>query len=115
MPKFRQRVQIEANGAQSPLTQSDVSAAKYTVYTRNGDLWQPVSGHTDVSLTVTDAVYDEMQGWTVDATGYNVEVSLDSTLASPFTDWGQEYRVAVALDLPLGVVDGFSWDVRTPS
>ncbi len=98
------------------VTQDMVSAASYTVYTRQRDgSWLAIDGHTDVVLDVTAVISDELQGWDVDETGYNVEILLCSDLASPFSQWDAVYLVAVTLELSDGVVDGFGWLLRTPS
>ncbi len=98
------------------VTQDMVSAASYSVYRRLVcGTWDAIDGHTDVVLDVTAVIFDELQGWDVDDTGYNVEVSLSSDLASPFSQWDAVYLVAVTLELVDGVVDGFGWLLRTPS
>lgn len=109
-PPLRRRVQY--NG--SNLVQAVVSSASYTVYARQGHDWEAVEGHTDVDLVIADAVFNDLQSWDADATGYNVQVVLSASLASPFVEWGSEYLVAVTLVLADGVVDGFAWLVRTP-
>lgn len=110
-PPLRRRVTYDG----SNITQALVSSASYTVHARdaNGE-WDEVAGHTDIDLVVANMVYDSLQEWDVDATGYNVQVLLSSSLDSPFEEWGKDYLVAVTCVLSDGVVDGFAWLVRTP-
>lgn len=111
-PPLRRRVTYNGN----PVVQALVSAASYSVYRRLAcGAWDAMDGHTDIELDATAVISDEMQGWDVDETGYNIEVSLSSDLASPFDAWGSVYLVAVTLELVDGVVDGFGWLLRTPS
>ena len=111
-PPMRRRVTYNGN----PLVPANVSAASYTVYQRAADgSWNAITDHTDVDLVVADVISDEYQAWDVDSTGFNVEALLSSDLASPFTEWGAVYLVAVTLELVDGVVDGFGWLLQTPS
>ena len=97
------------------IKQEDVSAASYSVYERQaGSRWEPVAGHTDVELVVTAIVFDELQPWDTDDTGFNVQVPFASELDTPLAEIDHEYRVAVLLVFVDGTADGFAWEIRTP-
>jgi len=49
----------------------------------------PTSGPT--SLTVANVVYDTLQEWDKDATGYNFAETLDNSLFTEAGDWGVRY------------------------
>jgi hypothetical protein len=83
--------------------QADVSTVKYSVF--EIDPCQPdnltvVAGHDDVSLTVSDVIYDSLQTgglWTVDSTGYNFRHEINVTSAEAFPKAGAQYQVRYEL------------------
>jgi hypothetical protein len=82
------------------IVQADLSAISYTVY----DGTEQVQGET--ALVVADTIYDTLQTWTVDTTGYNFRAVLPSTT---FTDGGgKRYKIAVKLTFSDDAV-GFFW------
>ncbi len=117
MIPLRRRVLVRHDdGTTAYLAQADVSAASYTVHKRLADgTLEAIEDHTDIELDVAETIYDDLQDWDADATGFNVEVVLSSDLASPFTEWGAVYLVHVQVELVDGLVDGFGWLLRTPS
>ena len=74
----------------SLITQAAITSIKYTLYDLGfGAMDAPsaVTGHTDVSLTVADVVFDTLQTdgrWTEDSTGYNFSLQLDASANPPF-------------------------------
>ncbi len=85
------------------LVQADVASAKYTLYLlddQDADARTAVSGHTEVSLTVTDVIFNSLQTdalWTVDQTGYNFRHVLDVSANQALTVAGRRYLVEFQL------------------
>ena len=88
----------------TPIVQSDIASAKYTVYLidpHDADDDTPVEGHTDVALTVSAVIFNDLQtddlwGETDDA-GYNFKLVLDVSAKQAFSAAGREYRIVVSL------------------
>ena len=87
----------------SPVTQSDVASAKYTVTLldeSDPDAATPVTGHTDVAVAVASLIYDTLQNddlWDVDDTGYNLKHVLDVSANQAFATAGRSYRITFEL------------------
>ena len=87
----------------SPVTQSDVASAKYTVTLldeSDPDAATPVTGHTDVAVDVASLVYDTLQNddlWDVDEEGYNFKHVLDVSANQAFATAGRSYRITFEL------------------
>lgn len=85
------------------IVQADLSAAEYTVYLidpTDEDADAAVAGHTEVALTVASIIFNTLQTddlWDVDATGYNLKVTLDVSTYQAFAIAGREYRIVVTL------------------
>ena len=86
------------------LVQADVDAVLYTVFRVASDGGETaVAGHTDVALTVTLVVFDTLQDWDEDTTGYNFRHEIDvKTLGQAFTEAGVTYKVRFTLVPPTG-------------
>ena len=82
---------------------TDVTAASYSVYLLDdddADSRSVVTGHSDVSLTPADIVFDSLQTdslWTADSTGYNFRHVLDVSQNPAFATAGRRYLVEVQL------------------
>ena len=87
----------------SPLTQSDLASARYTVALldeSDPDAATPVTGHTDVAVDVASLVYDTLQNddlWDVDEEGYNFKHVLDVSANQAFATAGRSYRITFEL------------------
>ena len=85
------------------VTQADIASAKYAVYLlddQDADGRTSVDGHTDVSLTVADVVFDSLQTdalWTVDELGYNFRHTLDVSAKQAFATAGRRFLVQYEL------------------
>ena len=90
------------------ILQSDVNTIEYTVYLlddQDPDSRMPVTGHTDVALTVADVIFNTLQTaaiWTVDATGYNFRHVLDVSSNQAFAVAGRRYLVEYQLTPAVG-------------
>ncbi len=90
------------------ILQSDVNTIVYTVYLlddQDPNTRTPVTGHTDVSLTVADIIFNTLQTdaiWTVDATGYNFRHVLDVSSNPAFAIAGRRYLVEYQLTPAVG-------------
>jgi hypothetical protein len=99
---------VGPNGAN--IVQADIATAKYTVYLlddRDPDQRAPVTGHTDVALTVANVVFDSLQReaiWTADASGYNFCHVLDVSANPAFAIAGRRYLVEYRLMPVVGQV-----------
>jgi len=101
------------------ITQADVATVTYTVseIDQAGNL-EPVTGHEDVSLTVADVIFDQLQTgppWDQDAIGYNFRHTIDISEADAFPYWGRRYLVVYTVELVSGPPIVWRWIVRTPS
>ena len=93
-----------------PVTQADVAAAAYSVCLLDED--DPdgetaVAGHTDVSLSVSAVIFDELQTdalWTKDAVGYNFKHALEVAEDPAFPTAGRSYRIVYELTPVAGQV-----------
>jgi hypothetical protein len=85
------------------VVQADIASAKYSVYLlddQDEDGRAAVTGHSDVSLSVSDLVFNTLQNdplWTVDEIGYNFRHVLDVTEHQAFTVAGRRFLVEFAL------------------
>jgi hypothetical protein len=85
------------------ILQGDINAVKYTVYLlddQNADSRTAVAEHADVTLNVSDVIFDSLQTdalWTVDAIGYNFRHVLDVSEHQAFTVAGRRYLVEYQL------------------
>jgi hypothetical protein len=83
--------------------QSGVASIGYSIYELDPcrpDNLLPVSGHDDVSLTVSDVIFDALQTgglWTVDAIGYNFRHEIDVGTSEAFPKAGVQYQVRYEL------------------
>jgi len=59
----------------TPLVQADLTEIKYWAY--SGD--EVVSGHDEVTLDVSDVIFDTLQGWAKDSVGYNFRHNVAAT------------------------------------
>lgn len=90
-------------GDGQPIVQTDVSSAKYTVYLlddQDADGRTAITGHTDVSLTPAEIIFNSLQTdalWTVDETGYNFRHVLDVSENQAFTIAGRRFLVEFEL------------------
>ncbi len=91
-----------------PLAIADVDSIEYTIYLLDDqapDQRTAVEGHTDVSLTVAEVMFDSLQTdaiWTVDATGYNFRHTPDVSEHQAFAVAGRRYLVEYRLSPPGG-------------
>ncbi|MBU4273199.1 MAG: hypothetical protein KKA28_15170 [Planctomycetes bacterium] len=93
-----------------PVTIADINSIEYTVYLlndQNPDNRTAVEGHTEVTLTVSDVLFNSLQTdslWTVDATGYNFRHVLDVSEHQAFAVAGRRYLVEYQLTPAVGQV-----------
>jgi len=59
----------------TPLVQADIDEIKYWAF--SGD--EVVSGHNGVELDPAEVIFDELQGWGKDSTGYNFKHNVQAT------------------------------------
>ena len=95
----------------SPITQSGVDSAKYTVYRLDEDdpdAGESIAGHADVAIApVSSLIFDTLQNddlWDVDSTGYNFKYVLDVSTNQAFAFAGRTYRVVFELTPTSGQV-----------
>jgi len=85
------------------ITQADISTATYSIYRlndQNADTRTDVTGHADVSLTVSAIITDTLQTdaiWTVDSTGYNFAHTPIISSNEAFAIAGRSYLVEYSL------------------
>ena len=85
------------------ILQADVYTIKYTAYLlddQDSDSRTPVDGHTDMSLTVANIIFDTLQTdatWTVDEYGYNFRHLLDVSVDQAFAVAGRRYLIEYQL------------------
>jgi hypothetical protein len=85
------------------LVPADVTAAAYSVHLlddRNADGRTPVAGHSAVSLTVGQVLFDALQTdavWSADSIGYNFKHALDVAAHPAFAVAGRRYLVEYVL------------------
>ncbi len=86
-----------------PITTSTLSSIDYTIYElgeANPDTLTAITGHTSVSVTIADTVFDQLQSdelWTVDTEGYNFKHVLDVSVDQAFAKAGVQYQVRFEL------------------
>jgi hypothetical protein len=96
--------------AGTPVAQSDVAAAKYSIYLLDEDDpdgQTPVTGHTNVSLAVSGVIFNSLQIdalWTKDAVGYNFKHVLEVGTQPAFAAAGRSYRIVYELTPTAGQV-----------
>lgn len=92
------------------IIRADIASIQYSIYLlddRDADARTSVAGHTDVSLTVADVVFDSLQTdalWTVDTTGYNFRHVPDVSTDAAFAIAGRRYLVEYRLTPVVGQV-----------
>jgi hypothetical protein len=88
---------------ESLILPADVTAAEYTIYAvsdRDSSDRTAVDGHTGVSLTPADVLFDDLQedaAWTEDDQGYNFRFIPADGTADPFATADTSYLVVVTL------------------
>ena len=93
-----------------PVTIADINSIEYTVYLlddQDPDARTAITGHTDVTLTVSDVLFNSLQTdslWTVDATGYNFRHTPDVSSYPVFAVAGRRYLVEYFLTPAVGQV-----------
>lgn len=99
---------VGAGGAN--IIRADIGSIQYSVYLlddQDADDRTPVTGHTDVSLTVADVVFNSLQTdvlWTADSIGYNFRHVLDVSSDAAFAIAGRRYLVEYRLTPAVGQV-----------
>ena len=89
---------------------ADVASAKYSVYLlddQDPDSRTAVTGHTSVSLTVADVIFNSLQTdalWTIDGTGYNFRHVMDVSTNPAFAIAGRRFLVEYELTPASGQV-----------
>ena len=92
------------------IVQADIDSITYSIYllTDNApDTRTDVTGHTTVSLTVADVIFDALQTdarWTEDSTGYNFRHVIDRSSNEAFAIAGRNYLVEYLLTPTSGQV-----------
>jgi len=92
------------------IVRADVSSAKYTVYLlddQDADGRTAITGHTDVSLTVAELIFNDLQTdapWAADDTGYNFRHVLDVSGNQAFQVAGRRYLIEFQLTPTSGQV-----------
>jgi len=92
------------------LVQANIGSIQYSIYLlddQDADARTAVAGHTDVSLTVADVVFDSLQTdalWTVDTTGYNFQHVPDVSTNPAFAIAGRRYLVEYRLTPVVGQI-----------
>jgi hypothetical protein len=87
--------------------QADVASVAWAAYAV-GELTQATAIATG-TVAVATAVYDTLQSWKVDATGFNLQVVVP---ASVFADRGNEVvRVVITVTLSGGTPFNLVWDL----
>lgn len=84
----------------TPLVQADITSITYTLRRLYKGKWTTVEDHDAVSLTIANVIYDTLQAWGADTTGYNFQHVIDESSLAPIADYRAIYDVL--LD------DGFS-------
>lgn len=86
-----------------PIVQTDIASAKYSLYLlddQDPDGRTAVAGHTGVSLTVAEVIFNSLQTdalWTVDEAGYNFRHVLDVSANQAFSLAGRRFLVEFEL------------------
>ena len=100
------------------INQASVSALEYTIYELTMDDPSgliPVTGHTGVSLTISEVIFDTLQdddAWAVDSVGYNFRHELDVSANEAFTEAGKVYQVRYELTPVTGQKIVFRFQLR---
>ena len=91
------------NTAGQNVQQAGVSAIKYSVYELDPcrpDNLTVVTGHDNVTLTISSVIYDTLQTgglWTVDSTGFNFSHEINVSSDEAFPKAGAQYQVRYEL------------------
>lgn len=94
----------------SAITQTDIDEAEYSIYLlddQDPDSLTAVDEHEEVSLIVSDVVYDTLQTddiWTKDSTGFNFKYTVDIGTNAAFTVAGRKYQIRFKLTPDSGQV-----------
>lgn len=97
------------------LEQADVDAITYTIDEldqHDASAGTVVEGHEDVALVVSAVVFDTLQAWSVDDTGYNFSHEVDVSANSAFATRGRAYRVTYRLTPASGQIIVFQYVLR---
>ena len=92
------------------VVQADINTITYSVYLlddQNPDDRTAVDEHTNVSLTVSEVIFNTLQTdalWTVDATGYNFCHTLDVSTYPAFAVAGRRYLIEYELTPAVGQI-----------
>lgn len=106
------------SSAGADLNQASVSAVSYTIYeltTNDPSGLSIVTGHSGVSLTVGDVIFDTLQddeAWTVDSQGYNFRHEVDVSTNEAFPNAGRVYQVRYELTPVTGQKTIFRFQLR---
>jgi hypothetical protein len=73
------------------LTQADCSSITYTITDLNSGA--VLAGHSNVSLTVADVIFDTLQEWDIDETGYNFRYEIPRNVSEAFPDRDHVYEI----------------------
>ncbi len=89
----------------SPITQADVSTITYTVYELGSrpDDRTAITGHTDVSLSAANVIYDSLQT-DAQASKFNFAHQVPVSVHSAFTTAGRSYQVEYLITPTVGEV-----------
>ena len=100
--------ELAPNTEGDPYVQSDITSITYTVYALSGaDLRtrEAVTGYEDVSVTVSAAVFNSLQRWGEDATGYNFRhVVPPAAFPNPNVWYDVDYTINYADGTTVGVI-----------
>nr|PZN73715.1 MAG: hypothetical protein DIU57_19780 [Pseudomonadota bacterium] len=92
------RVYIEDESG-TPLKQSDVVSIHRKIYDLDSDT--PTTAIDESDLEVSETIYDELQPWTADSTGYNF---MDVVKGGHFTLPNRRYEVVYRITTSAGLV-----------
>ncbi len=99
---------VGADGAN--IVRADIDSIAYSIHLlddQDADSRTAVTGHTDVSLTVANVVFDSLQTdslWTADSLGYNFLHVLDVSANDAFAIAGRRYLVEYRFTPTVGQV-----------
>lgn len=89
----------------TPLVQSDVSTISITVWDITGGAVN--ANYNALALTVSAVMFNTLQGWHVDTTGFNFSYTIGS---NGFPTGDSKYRVEVKFTLASGFVGHVVWE-----
>ena len=80
---------------------------------------EKVAGHDNVSVLVSDVIYDALQTpannplWTVDNVGFNFALEISAATNSPFPQADEDYVITTVLTLATGNKAAFNVEVHS--